>query len=165
MSTSAEATLAIELEVSIVDLPSARIAETWTEDDGVLGVIDALCGMLHEEEAATFRVAFAGESWPVDVYTDLATFLIELPNLAGGIRTGTYCEIHLYEQGMQRLLCFTPAMDGWSVRANTSSATWDPPAETAHVGAGELVRNERRCARRTNRALVLDFRGLVCNAH
>jgi hypothetical protein len=76
--------------------------------DDATSVIMDLCDILQEREIIYFRVkGFGQDTWLVDVATDLASILEQLPEVIDSINKNNYrCYLDFYEQGIERKLVF-----------------------------------------------------------
>jgi hypothetical protein len=73
----------------------------------------AACALIADARVADFRLFCCGEQpWPVDVRTDLAILLEQLPGLLQALVEATPSfPLQMYEQGIETVLVFT-RMDG-----------------------------------------------------
>jgi hypothetical protein len=91
-----------------------------------------ICDILEDTSAAEFVVSGFGQaSWPVDVRTDLAVLLEQIPNAISSIDLGAPFTLDFYEQGLERKIHFTPQGETYSARCESWTA-WrpDPAIET-----------------------------------
>ena len=77
-----------------------------TELDDERSVLRDVCAALAVDDRIRFVVQFAGETWPVDVRTDLVTVLEQLPDTR--LAPSQPFDIDFYEQGLERTLHFEP---------------------------------------------------------
>lgn len=86
-----------------------RISDCDPELDGIITLLSMVCSQLEESGKATFIVSGFGENnWPVDISTDLAVFLEQLPQSILSFDKNVSFEIDFYEQGVERTLLFCP---------------------------------------------------------
>ncbi|MET3496457.1 hypothetical protein [Variovorax boronicumulans] len=122
----------IELRVRPL-LPAAELSPRLydPDDDDVRSIVMDLCGAL--DESADFLIAGFGQArWPVDVRTDLAVFLEQLPDAVQALRARQAAVIDLYEQGIERTLEFLPPGDRCAVRC-ISRTDWAPDPEVEEL--------------------------------
>jgi len=108
------------------------------EIDSVTEIIMFLCNSL--AGWAVFEVrGFGQASWPVNVATDLAVVLEQLPVVIRGLRQRQECTLDFYEQSVQRQVNFLPAEE--QVRLQCLSGTdWTPvPTEVVQSRAELLM--------------------------
>ena len=122
------------MHMEIVQLKLATPAEPDDEYDedlhDVNAVIMDLCASLGDTHAFEFRVAgFGDERWPVDVTTDLATVVEQLPRVLAACKMGESFELSLFEQGIERTLEFVPQGHSFQVRCR-SGTEWKPDPQT-----------------------------------
>ncbi|WP_398497949.1 hypothetical protein [Variovorax sp.] len=118
----------IELRVA-PDLPAGALAACTYDpnDDDVRSILADACEAL--EGHAEFLIAgFGQDRWPVDLRTDLAVFLEQMPDALRAVRSGEEAEIDLYEQGIERTLELQPRGAGYAVRC-VSRTDWQPVPE------------------------------------
>lgn len=101
----------------------------YDEDlDNHISVLSDICVILEQSGVVKFLVSgFGQRPWPVDVRTDLAILLEQLPELAKFVNSQQLdvCNICFYEQGIERDLRFT--MRGQNVDILCSSrSNWRP---------------------------------------
>ncbi len=127
----------IELKVAL-DL-SSRVMPSRVydlRDDDVRSILVDACDAL--EGHADFLISgFGQERWPVEVRTDLAVLLEQLPDVLKAVRIGEDAEIDMYEQGIERTLELEPQTEGYLVRC-TSRTDWRPVPEVEAIGSGQL---------------------------
>ncbi len=115
----------IELKVA-PDLPSqvmpSRVYDS--HDDDVRSILMDACDAL-DKWADLLISGFGQERWPVDVRTDLAVLLEQLPDALKAIAARESAEVHLYEQGVDRLLKLEPKGAGYAVHCR-SGTDWRP---------------------------------------
>jgi hypothetical protein len=81
---------------------------------------------------------FGQDVWPVDVRTDLAVFLEQLPDAPRAIKERKWAEMNFYEQGVERSVAFEP--DGATYRATCKSwaTTWQAHPAIEEISADSL---------------------------
>ena len=107
------------------------------DEDDVRSIVMDVCDVL--DWSAEFLIAGFGQArWPVDVRTDLAVFLEQLPDAVQALRARERAVIDLYEQGIERTLEFVPQGDRCAVRC-VSRTDWapDPAVEEMEIKALE----------------------------
>jgi len=128
----------MRIELRFGDLGRASL---WTRryipnQDGVTSILTDVCDYL--EKRGEFLVSGFGDSrWPLDIATDLAVFLEQLPVALIEIRKREYAEIDFYEQGVQRRVSFTPDSDMY-VAECMSYGDWQPNPSTERIAQKEL---------------------------
>ncbi|MBK6686014.1 MAG: hypothetical protein IPG45_16190 [Deltaproteobacteria bacterium] len=101
-------------------------------------IIMDVCRSLGDSNAFAFRVSGFGDlHWPVDVATDLATVLEQLPGALLGLRQGLAFQIDFFEQGVQRRLEFEPEGSRYHVIC-LSGTEWRPNPPFEFVDAKAL---------------------------
>ncbi len=109
------------------------------ELDDVRSIIGDICEALDEMGAADFLVSgFGQERWPVDVRTDLAVFLEQLPRTLASVQSGSSFTLDFYEQGVERTIHFERDGEEYSARCE-SRTDWTPAPSTERVGRMELL--------------------------
>jgi hypothetical protein len=117
---------------------SAPAAEYDARYDDIRSIIMDLCDALADSGGFEFRVAAFGDGcWPVDVRTDLATVLEQLPRCLEACRRGAPFELDFFEQGVERTIEFSPA-DGRYVAHCRSRTNWTPDPETESIEVGAV---------------------------
>lgn len=101
-----------------------------------------------EHSSGRFVVSgFGQENWPVDIGTDLSVFLEQIPDALGAIESGVETEIDFYEQGIERVITFTPCENTYHASC-ASRTNWQPDPEVEKIESAHLkqmlidVRNE-----------------------
>ena len=94
--------------------------------DDIGTMLADLCSHLSKNPANKFVVeGFGDESWPVDVHTDLTTFLEQLPSVIEKIWSQEEITLEFYEQGIERNIIMRPK--GTLVELECVSFTkWQP---------------------------------------
>ncbi len=110
------------------------------ELDDYRSLISDICEALAETSSADFIVAaFGQERWPVDVRTDLAVFLEQLPDAMAAVESGSSFSLDFYEQGVERLICFEPKGEQYSARCESRTG-WRPEPAVETIDGLELKR-------------------------
>lgn len=127
------------LDVRDYDLPRTPSVEYVEEDDDVTSLIADICEAVADCGKVTFRVSgFGQDPWPVDVRTDLPVFLEQLPAAIRAAERGDReFTLDFYEQGLERVLLFTPNDGSFSVRCE-SATDWTPYPTKETITAPEL---------------------------
>jgi hypothetical protein len=87
------------------------------EDIGAI-IID-ICHAL--EGFAEFKVSgFGDNDWPVDVRTDLAVCIEQIPNLLEKLKKFEECSLDFYEQGIEREIIFLPQNGNYILLCNST---------------------------------------------
>lgn len=138
--------------MELVKLSDARPADPEgayvDELHDVNTIIMDMCASLGDTKAFDFRVSgFGDDHWPVDVSTDLATVLEQLPDALRASRRGDPFTIDFFEQGVQRRLDFVPLSGGYQVEC-TSGTEWLPNPATELIASAELVTQLSELGRR-----------------
>lgn len=94
------------------------------ELEDIRSILTDICRAI--ETSGEFIVSgFGDNKWPVDVGTDLAVFLEQLPDVLNAIRVEADTEIDFYEQGIERTITLTPDADGYFASC-ISRTKWQP---------------------------------------
>ena len=101
--------ISIEYAQSIYETkPSTEQPDYDEELDNIESVIMDICEVLSDTQTIRFRVSGFGEpAWPVDVGTDLATIISQIPDVLGALHQSENTSIQFYEQGIERELFFS----------------------------------------------------------
>lgn len=120
--------------------PTGRRFEYDDLNDDAGSVISDICAVLADSGVASFRVeGFGDASWPVDVRTDLAVAVEQLPAAISALREGCATELDFFEQGVERRIVFEPA-DGGDVAGLCESMTdWRPSPDSILINRTTLV--------------------------
>lgn len=143
----------MHLELNFPDLSGVRLnVRTYDPTlDNIQSILSDVCEALHGH--GQFVVSgFGDDAWPFDVHTELCLFLEQLPQLLNDIQAGKLGELDFYEQGVERVITFTP--NGSDYQLTCQSLTdWqpDPAAVTLDRVALENMLTKAR----------LDFIGIV----
>jgi hypothetical protein len=123
-----------ELEVSHLGLLSAH--------DELVHVLAAQCRALAGAGAVSFEVGgFGQERWPVDVETDLAVAVEQLPGVLAAVSTeGKPFELNFYEQGIERYITGTTRAGTTTFECMSMSLNWTAEPSVEHL---PLVEAER----------------------
>jgi len=129
--------------IELIQLRPADPTDPHEEyDEGlhdVNAIIMDLCIALGETHAFEFRVSgFGDDRWPVDVATDLATVLRQLPGALAACAKGDPFELDLFEQGIERRLEFVPQRGSYEVRCS-SRTDWNPEPEVEQIKAESVL--------------------------
>jgi hypothetical protein len=127
------------LDISDLDLQGLQLLEYEEEEDDVNALIADVCEYLADIGGVTFRVSGFGQNpWPVDVRTDLAVFLEQLPYAISAIeRSDPNFVIDFYEQGIERTLVFVRDESEFTVEC-ISATDWVPLPTKESISAEEL---------------------------
>ncbi len=127
----------IELKVA-PDLPSQVMPSRVYDprDDDVRSILMDACDAL-DGWADLLISGFGQERWPVGVRIDLAVLLEQLPDALKAIAARESAEIHLYEQGVDRLLTLEPKGAGYSVHCRSGTG-WRPLPAVEEVDGLQL---------------------------
>ncbi|WP_020395662.1 hypothetical protein [Thiolinea disciformis] len=124
-------------------LSEARFPSTLptfdSELDSIVSLVHYLCAYISEQEQCRFRISgFGDNDWPVDIRTDLATLVPQLPQALLGIERSEVFNLDLFEQGVERYINFKPSVEGqWVIKCNSLTA-WIPHPETQTLSTTEL---------------------------
>ncbi|WP_426534235.1 hypothetical protein [Bradyrhizobium sp. McL0615] len=111
-----------------------RTYDPETED--IRSILSDLCRTVAKE--GKFVVAgFGQDRWPVDVGTDLAILLEQLPDVLRAVKAGAATEIDFYEQGIERKIEFSPAGNAYNATC-ISQTEWQPNPAVEQVGRAVL---------------------------
>jgi len=109
------------------------------ELDDVRSAIQDACTKIAASGAARFIVSgFAAVPWPVDVETDLAVILEQLPDAMTALRQSREFALDFYEQGLERTLCFRPNGSSVDIECVSRHASWTPEHPLVRVEGGKL---------------------------
>src|SRR5438270_139453 len=96
------------------------------ELDDVRSILTNIGRALADSGAADFTVSGFGQTrWPLDLGTDLPVFLEQLPAAISAVGAGTAFSLDFYEQGVERVIHFSPWRDLYSAKCE-SYAQWVP---------------------------------------
>jgi hypothetical protein len=108
------------------------------ELDDVRSILMDTCDILEDTSAAEFVVSGFGQaSWPVDVRTDLAVLLEQIPNAISSIDLGAPFTLDFYEQGLERKIHFTPQGETYSALCESWTA-WRPDPSIEIIDTSHL---------------------------
>jgi hypothetical protein len=129
----------IELDLSSVrDLPDLPLRHEEGTDD-VRSILIDLCEALAGDSSTRFSVSgFGQERWPVDVRTDLAVLLEQLPAALDSLQSGSPFLLDFYEQGLERTIYLEPHGDRYLARCE-SHTSWHPDPAVEAIGRPELT--------------------------
>lgn len=123
--------------MELVQTHTAQPTEPQEEYDEELHDVNAivmdLCIALGETHAFEFRVSgFGDDHWPLDVATDLATVLGQLPSALVACAACAPFELNFFEQGVERRLEFEPKDTCYEVRC-LSLTDWKPNPQIEQI--------------------------------
>jgi len=101
--------ISIEYLQSIYEIKPSTEQPDYDETlDNIESLIMDICEVLSDTQRVEFRVSGFGEpAWPVDVGTDLATIITQIPDVLGALHQSENTSIQFYEQGIERELFFS----------------------------------------------------------
>ncbi len=101
--------ISIEYLQSIYEIKASTEQPDYDEAlDNIESLITDICDVLSDTQSVGFRVSGFGElAWPVDVGTDLATIIPQIPDVLGALHQSENTSIQFYEQGIGRELFFS----------------------------------------------------------
>jgi len=94
------------------------------DEDDILSILTDVCRAI-EHQGDFFVSGFGQDRWSLDIGTDLCVFLEQLPDALRAINNGKAAEIDFYEQGIERLIIFSPVDDYYVARC-VSGTDWQP---------------------------------------
>ena len=98
------------------------------------------CDILAESSALRFIVTVFGERWPVDLATDLAVVLEQLPDTLHALREGRSAVLDFYEQGIERVLLFSGGDEKTiDLRCKSRHPGWKPGEPNASLDRDETI--------------------------
>ncbi len=120
--------------------PTAPEKQYDPELDNIVSIINDACELVAGDATLRFEVAGFGQApWPVDVMTDLAVVIEQLPEAIGKLEAGKPFKLDFFEQGIER--CVTAVPDDRSVRLTCRSmTTWQPSPLTIEMSKPALLR-------------------------
>ena len=127
------------MQINLRLTPAAQFqARTYDPDeDDVRSILMDVCDALGS--GSEFEVCgFCEDVWPVDIRTDLAVFLEQVPNVLRAVRERKSAEIDFYEQGIERSIAFEPDGAKYSATCTTWSTTWQPHPSVEEISADSL---------------------------
>ena len=129
----------IELQQVSELTPSAPARQYDEELDGLTGILIDACEALASAGHTRFIVrGFGQDPWPVDIFTDLTVVIEQVPDAIDALQRGETATLGFYEQGIERVLTFTP--HGAGVTAECGSMTdWRPTPEVIELPRQELL--------------------------
>ncbi len=111
-----------------------------SEFDDERSVIGDGCEVLARLSTMRFLVnAFAQDHWLVDVETDLAVILEQLPNVLSELREGRPTILDFYEQGLERALIFAGEGVSVEIRCRSQHPTWKFDRATIFMKRSEVI--------------------------
>lgn len=123
--------LNIPPDLDAVPQPSVSTGDAQKSDEepsDLLSILAAICDRLATIGDSHFQIEGFGQvNWPVDVRTDLLTFLEQLPALVRWLNAevSDAFELDFYEQGVERTLFFDKADVPIRITCN-SRTNWQP---------------------------------------
>lgn len=106
------------------------------DEDDVRSILMDVCRAIGKQ--SQFVVSgFGQERWPVDVETDLAVFLEQLPDVLRAVHEGRTTSIDFYEQGVERCIALDPSNREY-LAVCTSWTLWKPDPATEKLPREEL---------------------------
>lgn len=108
--------------------------------DMLVQVLGAQCRALAVTGRVSFYVAGFGEDpWPVDVQTDLAVVIEQLPDVLSALRRGdeVFC-LNFYEQGIERYLTGTKRGEVVTIECMSLSLRWMPEPASEVMKWGDV---------------------------
>lgn len=123
------------------------------ELDDVSSVLSDLCSWITDAGAAHFKVDCCGLRWPVDVRTDLAIILPQIPEVLGELSERGSARLQFFEQGIERDIGFTASDEDFEVDCRD---LWGNPIVGAHA---ERIKKTSVYSELSN--LALDFINFV----
>lgn len=106
--------------------------------DCIESMLMNVCEQIDNDKECEFQISGFGESrWPVDVDTDLVTFLEQLPLAIRQVSRKKSFSIDFYEQGIERVLMFSHVDEEWIVKCE-SKTDWNPSIELYSFSSKEL---------------------------
>jgi hypothetical protein len=107
--------------------------------DDIRSILSDVCRALEDDGAGKLIVSgFGQQQWPVDVGTDLAVLLEQLPDLIRSLGAGIPAVLDFYEQGIERALVFTPAEDCYEVLCE-GRRDWQPSPSMERIERTDLL--------------------------
>jgi hypothetical protein len=122
------------------DVPRAKRAKRRrARNDHIMSLVDDLCAAMEKADVRFVVSGFGQDGWPVDVSTDLAVVIVQVPGVLDALRRRAPCELGFYEQGVERTLYLTPTAS--HVEIVCASATlWQPSPAIVRMRYSELAR-------------------------
>jgi len=117
----------MNIEISLIEnktIPNLPGKNYDPELDDIRSILIDVCEAL--SNYVQFNVSgFGQDNWPVDVATDLAVFLEQLPYFMIAISAGENFELQFYEQGIERSIFFSRDRDDY-IATCVSHTAWIP---------------------------------------
>jgi hypothetical protein len=140
-------TFQIDLSVPDTLVGGQRCSEIEVRLDGLsahdewVHVLGAQCRVLAGHSGVAFHVAgFGQERWPVDVETDLAVALEQLPEFLSRLhKRADPLQLNFYEQGLERYVRCVHERDTLRLECVSMSA-WQPSPAVEVLGVTEAKR-------------------------
>lgn len=94
--------------------------------DCPLALLISIGDYLEEIEGCSLSIGgFGQDCWPVTVEPELSILMAQIPNALSSIERNEYFEIDFYEQGVERVLKFYPAINAYQIVCE-SRGHWIP---------------------------------------
>jgi|HubBroStandDraft_1064217.scaffolds.fasta_scaffold04115_1 hypothetical protein len=104
--------------------------------DDITSIISDVCNCI--DGRAKFTVSgFGQDPWPVDVRTDFAVFLEQLPEALRSVKSLKPFALDFYEQGVERKLMLEPIEGKYKITCQ-SYLHWQPNPEIEYMEHGDL---------------------------
>ena len=84
-----------------------------------------ICERLADENVVQFLVEGFGLNWPIDVQTDLATLIPQIPKAIHLLTNSKNFTLEFYEQGIERELRFSCHNDEIHIKCGSLLGGWD----------------------------------------
>lgn len=119
----------------------AKSAGDYDESlDNITSILSDVCDALEDQGKSQLIVSgFGQQRWPVDVRTDLSVLLEQLPDLIESVSSGAPAELDFYEQGIERLLLFTPVAESYDVLCQSRRVGWNPDPSVERINRADLA--------------------------
>lgn len=138
----------IQLDVrdDLIEVPRSLdleppIAGLLSPHDLVVHVLAAQCRALARSRGVSFRVSgFGDDRWPVDVETDLAVMLEQLPTASSRLLARQPFELNFFEQGIERYLTGTPSDEVVRFECVSMLPHWSPSPPVEVVSLADTER-------------------------
>lgn len=129
-------------------VPCEDDAHSYDEElDDVRSVIADACEILSQSNSIRFVVqGFSDEIWPVDVATDLAVVLEQLPSAVTSLRESIPFAIDFYEQGIERVIRVSGSSDDVDLECVSRHPTWQPSIQSMTMSREILLQMFRDLA-------------------
>lgn len=130
--------MALHISLQLPDFMNVRATRRTydPETDDIRSILSDLCRIV-AKEGQFFVAGFGQDRWPVDVGTDLAIFLEQLPDVLRAVKAGAATEIDFYEQGIERKIGLSLVGNVYNATC-TSQTEWQPNPVVEQVGRDGL---------------------------